>query len=83
MNCAMTGGASGIGAATLTRLKAEGHTVTCIDLSEPQDADHWIETPLPDRKTRWLRSDVVNASNPQNACILWLPSQTTGPFARI
>jgi len=45
----VTGGASGIGAATLTLLKARRATVTVIDLNCPGDtADHWIKADLND-----------------------------------
>ena len=48
MRVAITGGASGIGAALVSRLKAQGHDVTCFDICEPAGADHWIEVDLSD-----------------------------------
>ncbi len=48
MRIALTGGATGIGAATAQRLKAQGHEVTAFDISEPAGVDHWIHTDLSD-----------------------------------
>ncbi|MEM6305821.1 MAG: SDR family oxidoreductase [Pseudomonadota bacterium] len=45
---ALTGGSSGIGAAVITRLKAQGHHVTVFDIVEPAGADRWIGTDLSD-----------------------------------
>ncbi|MEM6636286.1 MAG: SDR family oxidoreductase [Pseudomonadota bacterium] len=48
MRIALTGGSSGIGAAVLAKLKAEGHDVTAFDIAKPAAADAWIETDLSD-----------------------------------
>lgn len=48
MRVALTGGATGIGAALVTKLKAQGHSVTAFDISEPQGVDRWIKTDLSD-----------------------------------
>ncbi|MEX3008283.1 SDR family oxidoreductase [Hoeflea sp. TYP-13] len=47
MRVALTGGATGIGAAVAARLKARGAEVTAFDLNEPQgNVDRWIRTDL-------------------------------------
>ena len=48
MKVAVTGGASGIGAALVTKLKADRHSVTSFDISEPRGVDHWIPVDLSD-----------------------------------
>jgi len=49
MHIALTGGATGIGAEVVAKLKAAGHTVTAFDISQPSSAvDRWIETDLGD-----------------------------------
>lgn len=48
MRVALTGGATGIGAEVLRKLKSLGHHVTVFDISEPNDADVWIRTDLSD-----------------------------------
>ena len=49
MRVALTGGATGIGAAVCARLKARGAAVTVFDLNEPQDnVDRWIAIDLGD-----------------------------------
>lgn len=46
MRVAITGGAAGIGAALVSKMKAEGHWVTGFDITEPQVADAWVQTDL-------------------------------------
>jgi len=49
MRVALTGGATGIGAAIAQKLKAAGHHVTAFDIGDPRpNADHWIKTDLSD-----------------------------------
>lgn len=49
LRVAMTGGASGIGAATAARFKADGAHVTAFDLTEPKaNVDVWIQADLTD-----------------------------------
>lgn len=49
MRVALTGGATGIGAAVAAGLKAKGATVTAFDLNEPQkNVDRWIQVDLGD-----------------------------------
>lgn len=48
MRVIMTGGATGIGAALVTKLKAAGHEVTACDISQPAQADRWIQINLSD-----------------------------------
>ncbi|MEM7472070.1 MAG: SDR family oxidoreductase [Pseudomonadota bacterium] len=49
MKVALTGGASGIGAAVAAELTAKGHSVTVFDIHEPQaGAEHWIKVDLSD-----------------------------------
>lgn len=49
MHIALTGGATGIGAAVAAKLKAKGATVTALDLNEPQDhVDRWIKVDMSD-----------------------------------
>ncbi len=49
MRVALTGGATGIGAAVAAKLKAAGHHVTAFDIGDPgPNADHWVKTDLSD-----------------------------------
>ena len=49
MHIALTGGATGIGAAVAAKLKSGGATVTAFDLNEPQDnVDRWIRVDMSD-----------------------------------
>jgi NAD(P)-dependent dehydrogenase (short-subunit alcohol dehydrogenase family) len=48
MRVALTGGASGIGAAVVAKMKLDGHWITSFDIAEPGGIDHWIETDLSD-----------------------------------
>lgn len=48
MRIALTGGATGIGAEVVVRLKADGHEVTAFDISQPQGVDRWVQTDLSD-----------------------------------
>ena len=41
MRLALTGGATGIGAATVARMKADGHEVVVFDIQQPQSDDRW------------------------------------------
>ena len=47
MRIALTGGATGIGAAVAARFKQEGHQVIAFDITKPEaNIDQWIETDL-------------------------------------
>jgi len=48
MRIALTGGASGIGAAVVARMTSEGHWITSFDVAKPDGVDEWIETDLSD-----------------------------------
>ena len=49
MQVAITGGATGIGAEVVRKLKAAGHHVTAFDVNDPgKGVDRWIETDLGD-----------------------------------
>lgn len=49
MRVALTGGATGIGAAVATKLKEAGHHVTAFDISDPGgNVDRWVQTDLSD-----------------------------------
>ena len=49
MRVALTGGATGIGAAVAAKLLAAGHEVVAFDISQPsQDVSQWIQTDLSD-----------------------------------
>jgi NAD(P)-dependent dehydrogenase (short-subunit alcohol dehydrogenase family) len=49
MRALITGAATGIGAATVQKLKAAGYEVTAFDIVEPTGADHWIKVDMSDR----------------------------------
>ena len=44
MRLALTGGATGIGAATAARLRSQGHEVVIFDIQQPDGDDRWIKT---------------------------------------
>ena len=48
MRLALTGGATGIGAATVARLRAEGHEIVIFDIQEPEGEERWIKLDLMD-----------------------------------
>lgn len=48
MRLALTGGATGIGAATAARLRAAGHEVVIFDIRDPDSGDRWIKLDLMD-----------------------------------
>jgi NAD(P)-dependent dehydrogenase (short-subunit alcohol dehydrogenase family) len=48
MRIAITGAATGIGAETVTLLKAKGHEITAFDIAEPVNADLWIPVDMAD-----------------------------------
>lgn len=68
MRVAMTGGASGIGAATAARLKAGGAHVTAFDLTEPGDnVDVWVQADLTDPGA--IAAALARAAGPYDALI--------------
>jgi len=48
MRLALTGGATGIGAATAARFRADGHEVVIFDIQKPTSDDRWIQLDLMD-----------------------------------
>jgi NAD(P)-dependent dehydrogenase (short-subunit alcohol dehydrogenase family) len=48
MRIAITGAATGIGAAVAAKLKAENHTIVAFDVAEPQNVDQWVSVDLSD-----------------------------------
>jgi len=48
MRLALTGGATGIGAATAARLQADGHEVVIFDIQKPESDCRWIKLDLMD-----------------------------------
>ncbi len=48
MRLALTGGATGIGAAAAKRLRSEGHEVVIFDIQKPEGDDRWIQLDLMD-----------------------------------
>lgn len=68
MRVALTGAATGIGAAVAARLKRDGHEVTAFDVSEPKaNVDRWIRADLSDPAS--VDSVVANADGPFDALI--------------
>ena len=68
MKVALTGAATGIGAAVASKLKAEGHEVTAFDISEPaENVDHWIKVDLSDPGL--IKAAVDAAEGPFDALI--------------
>ena len=48
MRLALTGGATGIGAATVARLRADGHEIVIFDTQKPDGDEQWIKLDLMD-----------------------------------
>ena len=48
MRAAITGAATGIGAATARKLRTRGYTVVAFDIAEPANADQWIRVDMSD-----------------------------------
>ena len=65
MHIALTGAATGIGAAVAAKCKASGHTVTAYDIVEPPfNIDHWIETDM-------SSSESVTQAIAASTCLLY------------
>jgi len=68
MRVALTGGATGIGAAVAAGLKAGGHEVTAFDITEPPaNVDRWVRTDLSDPAS--IVAAVEAADGPYDALI--------------
>lgn len=68
MHVALTGGATGIGAALSKKLQSEGHHVTSFDISEPQaHVDQWIHTDLSDPTS--IDAAISQAKGPYDVLI--------------
>ncbi len=68
MKVAITGGATGIGADVVKKLKAQGHHVTAFDISDPGDnVDRWVQTDLGDPAS--IAAACAAADGPYQALI--------------
>lgn len=67
MRVALTGGASGIGAAVVALMKANGHEVTSFDIAEPTNVDQWVETDLSDPAS--IEAAIAAVEGPFDALI--------------
>jgi len=67
MRVALTGGATGIGAAVAAKLTAAGHAVTAFDISEPANVEAWINTDLSDPSS--IAAAIGAADGPFDALI--------------
>ena len=68
MKIALTGGATGIGAAVAAELKTNGHHVTAFDISEPQaNVDRWVPTDLSNAAS--IAAAIAAADGPYDALI--------------
>lgn len=67
MRYALTGGASGIGAALVHRLKSQGHWVTSLDIVEPAGVDQWIPVDLANPQS--ITQAVTAAEGPFDAFV--------------
>lgn len=68
MKIALTGGATGIGAALAKKLKMDGHHVTAFDVSEPaENVDRWIKTDLSNSGS--IKSAIDQAEGPFDALV--------------
>jgi len=48
MRALITGAATGIGAATVKKLKVQGYEVVALDIAEPENVDQWIAVDMSD-----------------------------------
>ncbi len=67
MHVALTGAASGIGAAVLARLTDAGHRVTVFDIAEPEGAADWIAVDLSDMDA--IKAAAARVDGPLDALI--------------
>ncbi len=68
MHIALTGGSTGIGAAVVAKLKADGNRVTVFDLNKPTDpVDHWVEVDLSSPES--IDKALAAAATPFNALV--------------
>ena len=67
MKIALTGGASGIGAAVVSKMNALGHSVTSFDIAEPEGVAQWIKTDLSDATS--ITRALAQAEGPYDALI--------------
>lgn len=67
MRIALTGGASGIGAAVVRKMIDLGYTVTCFDIAKPEGVEHWIHTDLGDETS--ITQALAGAEGPFDALI--------------
>ena len=67
MKIALTGGATGIGAAVASKMQALGHSVTSFDIAEPQGVAQWIKTDLSDEAS--ITRALAQAAGPFDALI--------------
>ena len=68
MHIALTGAASGIGAALVRRLKAAGHRITAFDIAKPESVDRWLPVDMADTAAVAQAADA--AEGPFDALIL-------------
>lgn len=67
MKIAITGGATGIGAETVSRLVERGDHVTAFDIAEPKGAQLWVKTDLSDPAS--IEAAIARADGPYDALI--------------
>jgi NAD(P)-dependent dehydrogenase (short-subunit alcohol dehydrogenase family) len=67
MRAAITGAATGIGATTVEKLKAEGYEVVAFDIAEPANVDQWIKVDMSDFAA--IDAAVSQASGPFDCLI--------------
>ncbi len=68
MHIALTGGSTGIGAAVVAKLQADGNTVTVFDLHKPTGpVDHWVEVDLSSPES--IDKALASVTTPFNALI--------------
>lgn len=68
MRVALTGGATGIGAAVAAKLKSQGHEITAFDIREPvENVDRWVRTDLGDPMS--IDAAIGAATGPYDALV--------------
>ena len=68
MRVALTGGATGIGAEVVSKLKLQGHHVTAFDISEPNsEVDRWVQIDLSDQRS--IQAAIETVEGPFDALI--------------